>query len=59
MKYGLGFRYPWIGPMETADLGGLDVFYHISSYLFNELSDAKTPPESFKNLVDQILCDPT
>jgi 3-hydroxybutyryl-CoA dehydrogenase len=31
MKYGLGFRYPWIGPMETADLGGLDVFYHISS----------------------------
>lgn len=53
MKYGLGFRYPWIGPMETADLGGLDVFYNISTYLFNELSDAKTPPESFKNLVDQ------
>ncbi len=53
MKYGLGFRYPWIGPLETADLGGLDVFYNISSYLFNELSNAEKPPESFKDLIEQ------
>ena len=29
MKYGLGFRYACLGPLEVADLGGLDTFYHI------------------------------
>jgi 3-hydroxybutyryl-CoA dehydrogenase len=53
MKYGLGFRYPWIGPFETADLGGLDVFYNISSYLFKELSDAHEPPDYFRDLVQE------
>ncbi len=52
MKYGPGFRYPIIGPLETADLGGLDTFYYISSYLFNELSDVKEPQETLKKLMD-------
>jgi 3-hydroxybutyryl-CoA dehydrogenase len=43
MKFGPGFRYPVLGPFETSDLGGLDTFYYISSYLFKELSDAKEP----------------
>ncbi|GHV38336.1 butyryl-CoA dehydrogenase [Synergistales bacterium] len=41
MKYGLGMRYACIGPFETVDLGGLDTFFRIGSYLFAELSDAK------------------
>lgn len=41
MRFGPGFRYPHIGPLETADLGGLDVFYYISSYLNASLSDRK------------------
>lgn len=53
MKYGPGFRYPIIGPLETADLGGLDTFYYISSYLFNELSDVKQPQEVLKSLMDK------
>lgn len=53
MKYGLGFRYPWIGPFETADLGGLDIFYSISRYLFRELSTEKEPPDYFRDLVQQ------
>ena len=53
MKYGLGFRYPWIGPFETADLGGLDIFYSISNYLFKELSDAHEPPAYFRDLVQE------
>lgn len=53
MKYGPGFRYPIIGPLETADLGGLDTFYYISSYLFNELSDVKQPQEVLKDLMDK------
>ncbi len=52
MKYGPGFRYPVLGPFETADLGGLDTFYYISSYLFNELSDVKNPTKLQQELMD-------
>ncbi|NLY37398.1 MAG: 3-hydroxyacyl-CoA dehydrogenase family protein [Tissierellia bacterium] len=52
MKFGPGFRYPVIGPLQTADLGGLDTFYYISSYLFNELSDAKEPPEMLRSRME-------
>jgi len=38
LKCGVGFRYPWLGPLETADLGGLEIFHGISQYLFKELS---------------------
>ena len=33
MKAGLGLRYAALGPFGVADMGGLDVFAHISSYL--------------------------
>ena len=52
MKYGPGFRYPVLGPFETADLGGLDTFYYISSYLFNELSDVKEPTKLQQEKMD-------
>lgn len=52
MKYGPGFRYPVLGPFETSDLGGLDTFYYISSYLFNELSDAKKPTKLQQEMMD-------
>ena len=51
MSYGLGFRYPWLGPLKTADLGGLDVFHNISSYLFKELSSMQSPPEFFNKMI--------
>jgi 3-hydroxybutyryl-CoA dehydrogenase len=37
MRYSLGRRYPVTGPIETADLGGLDIFCNISKYLNREL----------------------
>ena len=49
-KYGLGMRYAAIGPFETADLGGLDTFYNISSYLFADLSDRKDVNDILANL---------
>jgi 3-hydroxybutyryl-CoA dehydrogenase len=52
MKYGPGFRYPVLGPFETADLGGLDTFYYISSYLFKQLSDVKEPTKLQQQLMD-------
>lgn len=44
MKYGLGIRYACLGPFEVADLGGLDIFHNISSYLFADLA---TETDSF------------
>ncbi len=41
LKYGLGFRWSTLGPLETMDLGGLDVFYKVGSYLFKDLDDSK------------------
>jgi len=53
LKYGLGMRYAAIGPFETADLGGLDTFYNIASYLFADLSDAKEVSPLLGNLVKE------
>jgi 3-hydroxybutyryl-CoA dehydrogenase len=49
-KYGLGMRYAAIGPFETADLGGLDTFYNIASYLFSDLSDRKSVNDMLADL---------
>ncbi|EOS63685.1 3-hydroxyacyl-CoA dehydrogenase family protein [Oscillibacter sp. 1-3] len=43
MKYGLGLRYACLGPFEVCDLGGLDIFYNIASYLYADLCDRKDP----------------
>jgi 3-hydroxybutyryl-CoA dehydrogenase len=52
MRYGPGFRYPILGPLQTADLGGLDTFFYIASYLFDSLSDMKEPPELLRHLIE-------
>ncbi|CAB1244023.1 3-hydroxybutyryl-CoA dehydrogenase [Ruminococcaceae bacterium BL-6] len=45
VKYGIGFRYACIGPLETADFGGLDIFYRVAEYLVPDLcSSQETPP---------------
>lgn len=51
LKGGLGIRYAALGPFGVADFGGLDVFEHISSYLNEELSDAKECSPLLKDLV--------
>ena len=51
MKYGLGLRYACLGPFEVCDLGGLDVFNNIASYLFEDLCHEK---ETFGMLADRI-----
>ncbi|AEG60392.1 3-hydroxyacyl-CoA dehydrogenase family protein [Desulforamulus ruminis] len=37
VKYSLGRRLATTGPLESADLGGLDIFYNISTYLIQDL----------------------
>lgn len=50
MKYGLGFRYACLGPLEVVDFGGVDTFHHISEYLMEDLCDSKDVPK----LLDEI-----
>lgn len=52
MKFGPGFRYSVLGPFEIADLGGLDTFYYITSYLFKKLSSTKKPTLLLQKLID-------
>lgn len=49
-KYGLGLRYACLGPFEIADLGGLDTFYNIASYLFKDISDVGEVHDMLKEL---------
>ena len=52
-KYALGLRYACLGPLEVADIGGLDTFYSIASYLFADLSDVKEPQAMLSELYKQ------
>lgn len=52
MKYGLGFRYACLGPLEVADFGGLDTFYHISEYLMKDLCNDKDVPKELVKLYE-------
>ena len=52
MTAGPGLRYGLIGPLQTADLGGLDIFLAISQYLFQELNSSAEAPEALSRLVE-------
>lgn len=51
MTAGPGLRYGLMGPLRTADLGGLDVFSAISRYLFAELNSSTKPSAILSELV--------
>jgi 3-hydroxybutyryl-CoA dehydrogenase len=53
MTAGPGLRYGFLGPLRTADLGGLDVFYSVSRYLLSELGAETEPPELLAKLVSE------
>lgn len=49
MKYSLGRRLSTTGPLESADLGGLDIFYNIASYLAKDLCNSPEIPDLLKD----------
>ena len=51
MKYSLGRRLGATGPLESTDLGGLDIFYNISEYLMKDLCSSREVSCSLKNSV--------
>lgn len=53
VKYSIGRRLSTTGPIETADLGGVDIFYDIAAYLNEDLCDAKEPSKLLKDAMDK------
>ncbi len=53
VKYGFGLRLPFLGPLETADIAGLDLSLDIHEYLFPYLESSTTPSPQLKTLVDK------
>jgi len=53
MSAGPGLRYAFMGPLRTADLGGLDVFHNISQYLFPALNSKRSGSPVLAKLVKQ------
>lgn len=39
IKYSLGRRWSLVGPIASADLGGLDIFRGVSTYLYDDLAN--------------------
>lgn len=53
VKYSLGRRWNLVGPVASADLGGLDVFKNISSYLYADLANETSTDPTLAKKVDQ------
>lgn len=51
VKMGFGRRLAVTGPLESADLGGLDTFHAFAAYLFPGLDASTSPPEGLGDLV--------
>jgi 3-hydroxybutyryl-CoA dehydrogenase len=52
MKASLGRRYATVGPLETADLGGLDTFLTIASHLMPQLAKGEDVLELMRTKVE-------
>ena len=53
MKQSLGRRYRWIGPLEGADIGGLDTFLAIGSQLMPHLANNDDGLDILRTLVGE------
>ena len=51
VKYGFGRRLPTTGPLESADMGGLDIFLNIGRYLSADLDASQTPSPLLEKIV--------
>lgn len=52
IEYGHGRRLPITGPLCSADLGGLDIFHNISTYLFKDLCNYLEPSKLMQRKVE-------
>ncbi len=50
-KLSLGRRYSITGPIESAELGGLDIMHKFAEFLLPDLETSKAPPQPVGDLV--------
>ena len=50
-KMSLGRRYSITGPIESAELGGLDIMHKFAEFLLPDLDTSKAPPAAIAELV--------
>jgi 3-hydroxybutyryl-CoA dehydrogenase len=53
IKYGFGLRSAFIGPLETADLAGIDLTYAVHEYLFPYLDNSSKPSPALTERLDK------
>ena len=52
LKLSLGRRYADTGPIESAELGGLDILHTFAEFLFPAIDTSSTPPQAVTDLVN-------
>ncbi|CAJ1221424.1 3-hydroxyacyl-CoA dehydrogenase family protein [Limosilactobacillus fermentum] len=52
VKYSLGRRWSLVGPVASADLGGLDIFEKLTTYLYQDLANGTGEDPFLKQKVD-------
>jgi len=52
IKAGIGFKFPVMGPLETIDMAGLDIYHRVSQYLYKNLDNAASPPPMIEKKVN-------
>ena len=53
VKASFGRRVAITGPIESADVGGLDTMYHFAASLLPSLDTGAAPPEAIRKLVEE------
>lgn len=53
IKYGFGMRMPFQGPLEKADMIGIDIPYAVQKYLLKDLYNGIEPPAILKQKIDE------
>jgi len=53
IKAGIGFKFPVMGPLETIDMAGLDIYYRVSQYLNKDLDRSQGPAPIVEDMVNK------
>ncbi len=53
VKYSFGLRLPQLGPIENADMVGLDLTYNIHEYILQHLEDSHSPSPMLTKLKEE------
>ncbi|OGA56458.1 MAG: hypothetical protein A3F77_00370 [Betaproteobacteria bacterium RIFCSPLOWO2_12_FULL_67_28] len=51
VRFGFGFRYPWLGPVVSRDIHGIPVHYATAKHLYPTLHNGKRPARVLAQLV--------